>query len=94
MRLSARLIMTAMAMFLVSVAGRPAQAAEIKLSKSCQELYQQWKWLGGSKAFFATADGSHCGYSFGRPTISYAITYAMRSCNRYGKGKTCVRLQD
>ena len=93
MKLPASLMMAAMAVLVASSADSTAQAAEIKLSKSCKELYQQWQWLGGSKAFFATTDGSHCGYSFGRPTISYAINYAMHSCNKYGKGEKCVRLE-
>jgi hypothetical protein len=85
--------MLALLAALVSSTGHSARAETMKLGKDCQWLYQKWQGLGGSKAFFATTDGVHCGYSFGRPNISYAITFAMRSCNKYGKGEKCLRLQ-
>jgi hypothetical protein len=65
----------------------------VKLSCACETSYQKWKERGGAKAFFATTDGSHCGYSYGRPNISVAICWAVKSCNKYRKGEKCMEME-
>ena len=93
MKSSVKFSILAVAAVLISFSGYSAFSAPVKMSKGCEQLYQKWKRYGGAKAFFETADGLHCGYSYGIPNISYAITWGMKSCNKYGKGEKCIRVE-
>ena len=90
MKSSVKCLMLATAIVLVSGSGFPAIAASIRLGKGCSQSYKLWKDHGEHKAFFATPDGSHCGYSYGKSAVSIAKIYAWRSCERYSKDGVCV----